>query len=136
MNIEGGAIHQVPTVVRTPRTVVAWQFSSQPRGIAVGLSYKDLAGEQEPVDILPLRRVMSHKTLLTGEYVAQKAGIYIVTFSNAHSKYGNFVCVCVLSHPNCLSIYLPTAIQVLRKVAELQGVEKTACLNSQLYVCV
>lgn len=86
MNIEGGAVHHVSTEVHTPRTVLAWQFSSQPRGIAVGLSYRDVADQQEPVDILPLRRVMSHKTLLTGEYVAQKAGIYIVTFSNTHSK--------------------------------------------------
>ena len=91
MNIEGGAIHQVPTEVHMPRTVLAWQFSSQPRGIAVGLSYRDFAGKQEPIDILPLRRVMSHKTLLTGEYVAQNAGVYIITFSNAHSKYGNFL---------------------------------------------
>ena len=29
---------------------------------------------------------MSHKTVLTGEYVAQKAGVYTLLFSNAHSK--------------------------------------------------
>ena len=29
---------------------------------------------------------MSHKTVLTGEYIAQKAGVYTLVFSNANSK--------------------------------------------------
>lgn len=38
------------------------------------------------LQVLPEKRVMSHKTILVGEYVAQKGGIYTLVFSNAHSK--------------------------------------------------
>lgn len=103
MEVEGGKVHTVSILVATPRTGVLWQFNSQPKGIAVGLKYQETQDNQGQVEVnndrlselvkcpflyqvLPLRRVMSHKTILTGEYVAQKAGIYTLIFSNAHSK--------------------------------------------------
>ncbi|XP_019854093.1 PREDICTED: FYVE and coiled-coil domain-containing protein 1-like [Amphimedon queenslandica] len=91
MEVEGGKTHTVTVMVRTPRTVVLWQFNSQPKGIAVGLKYQESHETETQVEVLPLRRVMSHKTVLTGEYVAQKAGIYSLIFSNAHSKFSGRV---------------------------------------------
>ena len=106
MTIEGGATHNVTVNVSTPRTIVGWQFVSQPKGIAVGLNYRERDSTRSmevwawacehhlptlSPQILPVRRVMSHKTMLTGEHVAQKAGLYTLVFSNTHSKLVNII---------------------------------------------
>lgn len=36
--------------------------------------------------VLPLKRCVSHKATLTGEYNAQKKGVYVLKFDNRHSK--------------------------------------------------
>ena len=41
MEVVGGGSHQVIVKVDTPRSIVMWQFSSQPRGIAMGLGYQE-----------------------------------------------------------------------------------------------
>ena len=46
MEVAGGASHHVKVLVNTPRTVVAWQFSSQPKGLAVGLNYQEQEGDK------------------------------------------------------------------------------------------
>lgn len=45
MEVEGGSVHSVLVLVETPRTVVSWQFSSQPKGIALGLKYQEREDE-------------------------------------------------------------------------------------------
>ena len=133
----GSKAHTVTVKVEQQGTAVAWEFSSEPKGLAFGLSFEDdIEGAQtEQVhvhcircthththmhahthtctytlcpcvphtfnscasqchisnvlpcqQILPLRRCVSHKATLTGEYVAQKAGNYILRFDNCHSK--------------------------------------------------
>lgn len=47
MEVDGGKVHNVAVKVATPRTVVSWQFSSQPKGIATGLKYQER--EDEPL---------------------------------------------------------------------------------------
>jgi len=83
----GGEAHKVTVQVDKLGTVVAWEFSTEPKGIAFGISYQ--ANEQQSREevVLPLRRCMSHKNTLSSEYVAQRAGIYILQFDNCHSKY-------------------------------------------------
>ena len=83
MLIEGGGMHRVTVAVDTPRTVVTWQFSSQPGGVGFGLMFKVVSSDSE-IEVLPVKRVNSHKTVLTGEYVAQKAGIYLLAFHNSN----------------------------------------------------
>lgn len=83
MMIEGGGLQRVNVEVDMPRTVVTWQFSSQPGGISFGLMFKALTSEFE-MEVLPVKRVNSHKTVLTGEHVAQKAGVYSLIFSNSN----------------------------------------------------
>lgn len=109
----GGEAHKVTVQVDKLGTVVAWEFSTEPKGIAFGISYQ--ANEQQSreevvrdhhathmlppstnsflplstnayLQVLPLRRCMSHKNTLSSEYVAQRAGIYILQFDNCHSK--------------------------------------------------
>ncbi len=41
LEIAGGGMKEVMVEVNTPRTVISWQFSSQPRGIAMGLNYME-----------------------------------------------------------------------------------------------
>jgi hypothetical protein len=89
VEVEGGEVLPIQVPVALPRTVVSWQFSSQPKGIAIGLKYSHREDDESLTEVLPLKRVMSHKTMLTGEYIAQKAGIYTLVFSNAHSKYSS-----------------------------------------------
>ena len=83
MQIEGGGTHRVTVVVDMPRTVVTWQFSSQPGGVGFGLMLKTESSDEE-MEVLPVKRVNSHKTVLTGEYVAQRAGIYLLVFNNSN----------------------------------------------------
>ena len=51
MEVAGGASHHVKILVNTPRAVVAWQFSSQPKGLAVGLNYQEQEGDKIIVEV-------------------------------------------------------------------------------------
>ena len=50
LEVVGGGMHQVFVEVDTPRTKISWQFSSQPRGIAMGLNYN----ENKKEDVIPV----------------------------------------------------------------------------------
>lgn len=39
--LEGGAEHTVPVTVERHGTAIAWEFSTEPKGIAFGISYKE-----------------------------------------------------------------------------------------------
>ena len=113
--LEGGGAHTVKVKVEKKGTAVSWEFMSEPKGLAFGLSFEDLEGTKNEqvcvslcvcpclstyvqyntnfahththtLQILPLRRCVSHKAALSGEYVAQKVGNYILRFDNCHSK--------------------------------------------------
>ena len=108
--LEGGSAHTVKVKVEKKGTAIAWEFMSEPKGLAFGLSFEDFEGAKiEQVShlstqalsqytlsfsrslslslqILPLRRCVSHKAALSGEYAAQKVGNYILRFDNCHSK--------------------------------------------------
>lgn len=105
ISLGGGAAHTVTVKVEKKGTAVAWEFLSEPKGLAFGLFFQedvpDAKVEQVTpplsplvgpfhvlpwLQILPLRRCVSHKATLTGEYVAQKTGNYILRFDNCHSK--------------------------------------------------
>ena len=51
LEVEGGKVHNVTIKVATPRTVVSWQFSSQPKGIATGLKYQETKDDETLVDV-------------------------------------------------------------------------------------
>ena len=51
IEVEGGGVHSVLVLVETPRTVVSWQFSSQPKGIAVGLKYQEREGDEISMEV-------------------------------------------------------------------------------------
>ena len=51
MEVEGGGVHSVVVLVETPRTVVSWQFSSQPKEIAVGLKYQEREGDEISMEV-------------------------------------------------------------------------------------
>lgn len=83
----GGAEHAVSVTVERHGTAIAWEFSTEPKGIAFGISYKEAKKSAREDEVLPLKRCVSHKATLTGEYNAQKKGVYVLKFSNCHSKY-------------------------------------------------
>jgi hypothetical protein len=84
--LEGGSAHTVKVKVEKKGTAIAWEFMSEPKGLAFGLLFEDFE-EAKIEQILPLRRCVSHKAALSGEYAAQKVGNYILRFDNCHSKY-------------------------------------------------
>ena len=47
--LEGGGAHCVPVSVEKQGTVMVWEFQTEPKGIAFGISYKKLkdGGEEE-----------------------------------------------------------------------------------------
>ena len=47
VHLEGGAEHRVPVSVEQMGSVVAWQFSTQPKGIAFGISFAATQGRKE-----------------------------------------------------------------------------------------
>ena len=51
MEVEGGKTHTVTIMVGTPRTVVLWQFNSQPKGIAIGLKYQESNETETQVEV-------------------------------------------------------------------------------------
>ncbi|KAL5508930.1 hypothetical protein EMCRGX_G004196 [Ephydatia muelleri] len=83
VGLEGGACHRVTITVETIGTVVGWEFSTEPKGLAFGITF---CKDDRQEEVLPLRRCTSHKATLTGEYVVQKKGKYILNFDNCHSK--------------------------------------------------
>ena len=64
LEMGGGQCHRVMVKVSTPRTVVQWQFSSQPLGIAIGLNYQESEdGDVKSVRVLHVQQNLSlHKS--------------------------------------------------------------------------
>ncbi|KAL5508914.1 hypothetical protein EMCRGX_G004177 [Ephydatia muelleri] len=88
VGLEGGACHRVTITVETIGTVVGWEFSTEPKGLAFGITF---CKDDRQEEVLPLRCCTSHKATLTGEYVVQKKGKYILNFDNCHSKYSEIL---------------------------------------------
>ena len=139
--MQGGTTHPVHVTIEKCGTAIAWEFSTEPKGIAFGIVYKSTSENSQEYEVchimhyvlyqptshlhvpfvwsllltvtiiyycslialsspivyrlmplwlsfqvLPLKRCSSHKTVLTGEYIAQKAGTYVLKFDNRHSK--------------------------------------------------
>ncbi len=63
LEVDGGQCHKVMVKVSAPRTVVQWQFSSQPRGIAMGLNYQESEnGDVKSVRVLHVQQNLSLHT--------------------------------------------------------------------------
>eukprot|EP00731_Ephydatia_muelleri_P012818 Em0007g128a len=63
VGLEGGACHRVTITVETIGTVVGWEFSTEPKGLAFGITF---CKDDRQEEVLPLRRCTTHKATLTG----------------------------------------------------------------------
>jgi hypothetical protein len=87
VSLSAGQSHEVQLTIDKSGYTIEWEFRSEPKGIAFGIYYQSSSKSKTRLEVLPQRRCTSHKTSLTGKIVAQKSGLYTMSFDNGFSKY-------------------------------------------------
>ena len=64
--MEGGALHKVPMSIDKIGTAIVWEFSTEPKGIAFGIWYKEKKDSKREVEVCFITRVYYGERWLRG----------------------------------------------------------------------
>lgn len=97
--IPAGKNHRIEAVVNSPGSIISWEFSTKEHDIKFGAFFAGASGGGrgtegeggeakvgEKVDVIEATRVPgASKEVISGELIAEKAGLYILEWDNGYS---------------------------------------------------